>query len=74
MDENVDDPLERGALYRHDDGRAEIVFEVAEGRVLTVTEYPSEAAARDALADAEYEGEHEGVRDLPPVEAFDSEE
>lgn len=65
------DPLEPGARYRHDDGRVEIVFELAAGRVLTVTEYPSEATARDALADAEYEGEHEGVRDLPPVEAFE---
>lgn len=73
MDE-TDGPLERGALYRHDDGRVEIVFELESGRVLTVSEYPSEDTFHEAMGDAEYEGEHEGVLDLPPVEAFDVEE
>jgi hypothetical protein len=71
MDEDTDDArIERGAAYRHDDGRVEIVFEAAAGRVLTVTEYPSRDAFRAAVAGTEDAGDHQGVADLPPAESF----
>jgi hypothetical protein len=71
MDEDSDTVrTERGAAFRHDDDRVEIVFETTGGRVLTVTEYPSRDAFRDAVADASDAGTHRGVGDLPPVEAF----
>lgn len=74
MDGNREDsPVERGASFRHDDGSVEIVFRLAGDRVLSVSEYPSVDAFRDAIADADYEGEHEGVLDLPPIESFPSE-
>jgi hypothetical protein len=64
------DSATTAAEYRHDDGSAEIVFATEDGRVLTVREYPDEAAFADATAAAEYVGQHEGVSDLPGVEAF----
>jgi len=74
MDEDsTDDSIERGDMYRHSDQQVEIVFERAEGRVLTVTEYATVDAFREAVGDARYEGTHEGVLDLPPAEAFDPE-
>ena len=69
MDEPAD-PARKAAEYRHDDGSAEIVFAADDGRVLTFREYPDEAAFADAVAAAEYVGQHEGVADLPGVEAF----
>jgi hypothetical protein len=64
------DSARKAAEYRHDDGSVEIVLAVDGGRVLTVREYPDEAAFEAATADAEYAGQHEGVSDLPGVEAF----
>lgn len=64
------DPATKAAEYRHDDGSVEIVFAVEDGRVLTVREYPDEAAFGDAVSTATYVGRHEGVADLPGVEAF----
>jgi len=64
------DSARKAAEYRHDDGSVEIVFAVEDGRVLTVREYPDEAVFADATAAAEYVGQHEGVSDLPGVEAF----
>ncbi|QWC20207.1 hypothetical protein [Halorubrum sp. 2020YC2] len=64
------DSARKAAEYRHDDGSAEIVFATDDGRVLTVREYPDEAAFEAATADAEYVGRHEGVSNLPGVEAF----
>ncbi|MFC4552632.1 MULTISPECIES: hypothetical protein [Halorussus] len=57
--------------YRHDDGTDEIVFAVEDGRVLTTREYSSVEDFRRAVADAEFVGEHEGVADLPGVEAYE---
>jgi hypothetical protein len=57
--------------YRHDDGTDEIVFAVEEGRVLAVREYRSVEAFEAAVADAEYVGSHDGIADLPGVEAFE---
>lgn len=57
--------------YRYDDGTEEIVFAVEDGAVLTVREYGSVAAFEAAVADAASLGTHEGVEDLPGVEAFE---
>lgn len=64
------DAVTKAAEYRHDDGSVEIVVAVEEGRVLTVREYPDEATFTDATESAAYVGQHEGVEDLPGVEAF----
>jgi hypothetical protein len=64
------DPTTTAAEYHHDDGSVEIVFATEDGRVLTVREYPTEEAFDDATEGATYAGEHEGVADLPGVEAF----
>lgn len=69
MDEPADS-AKKAAEYRHDDGSVEIVFAVDDGRVLTVREYPDEATFDGATASAAYVGQHEGVSDLPGVEAF----
>ncbi|NEU56228.1 hypothetical protein [Halorussus sp. MSC15.2] len=61
---------EKADHYRHDDGTDEIVFAVEEGRVLAIREYRSVEAFERAVGDAEYVGVHEGVADLPGVEAF----
>lgn len=61
----------KGDQYRHADGTVEVVFATAEGRLLTVREYPDEDAFRRAVADAEATGQHEGVRSLPDAEAFE---
>lgn len=61
---------ERGDQHRLPDGTREVVFQVAEGRVLTVREYPSARAYRDGVASGEYLGTHEGVTDLPDPSAF----
>jgi hypothetical protein len=59
--------------YRHRDGTDEIVFAVEEGHVLSVREYGSVDDFERAVADAEHVGTHEGVADLPGVEAFEDE-
>jgi hypothetical protein len=64
------DSARKAAEYRHDDGSVEIVFAVEEGRVLTVREYPDEATFDEATESAAYVGQHEGVAELPDVEAF----
>ncbi|VTT88136.1 hypothetical protein DM2_1470 [Halorubrum sp. DM2] len=64
------DSARKAAEYRHDDGSVEIVFAVDGGRVLTVREYPDEETFEAATEGAEYTGQHEGVSDLPGVEAF----
>lgn len=57
--------------YRHPDGTDEIVFAADEGHVLTVREYRRVEDFERAVADAEYVGTHEGVAELPGVEAFE---
>jgi hypothetical protein len=59
--------------YRHRDGTDEIVFAVEEGHVLSVREYGSVDDFERAVADAKRVGTHEGVADLPGVEAFEDE-
>ncbi|WP_254838786.1 hypothetical protein [Natronomonas marina] len=59
-----------GRQYRHDDGIFEVVFEVEEGRVLTVREYPTREAFEDAVATATDAGIHEAVAELPDPAAF----
>jgi hypothetical protein len=66
-----EDAIERGDEYRHDDGSREIVFETAEGRVLTVREYPSIDAFRAATGQADYMGVDADVADLPDVKEFE---
>jgi 8-oxo-dGTP pyrophosphatase MutT (NUDIX family) len=73
-EDTEDESPKRGDSYRHSPERVEIVFERAGGRVLTVTEYATEAAFREAVEEAAYDGTHQGVLDLPPVESFDPEE
>jgi hypothetical protein len=68
-----DDTIRRGDEYRHDDGSREIVFETAEGRVLTVREYPSVDAFRAETGAADYVGVDRSVADLPDVEEFERE-
>ena len=60
--------------YRHRDGTDEIVFAAEEGHVLTIREYRSVEDFERAVADAEFVGTHEGVADLPGVEAFEGDE
>ena len=59
--------------YRHRDGTDEIVFAVEEGHVLSVREYGSVNDFERTVADAKRVGTHEGVADLPGVEAFEDE-
>jgi hypothetical protein len=65
------DTPEKAAQYDHPDGSTEVVFAVEDGRVLTVREYPDIERFRAAIADATHAGSHEGVADLPGVEAFE---
>lgn len=68
-----EDPLDtpsRGDEFRRPDGTIEIVYETAGGRVLTLREYPTVDAFREAARDAEYRGENAGVRDLSDVDSF----
>ena len=65
------DSARKAAEYRHDDGSVEIVFAVDDGRVLTVREYPDEETFESETESAAYVGQHEGVSDLPGVEAFE---
>ncbi|WP_162224466.1 hypothetical protein [Halorussus amylolyticus] len=65
------DELRRADHFRHDDDTDEIVFAVEDGRVLAIREYPSVEAFEAAVEDAEYVGTHEGIAELPGVEAFE---
>jgi hypothetical protein len=56
--------------YHHPDGTTEVVVAVEDGSVLTVTEYPSPPSFERAVADATYVGIHDGVAEMPGVEAF----
>ncbi len=67
-----DQPTE-GAEYEHDDGTVEVVFAVAEGRVLTVREYPSESTFEAAVAAAAERGVNDDVAELS-VDEFRPEE
>jgi hypothetical protein len=60
--------------YRHRDGTDEIVFAVEDGHVLVIREYQSVEEFQNAVVDAEYVGTHDGVADLPGVEAFAEED
>lgn len=64
------DPATTAAEYHHDDGAVEIVFATEEGRVLTIREYPDRETFGDATEAATYVGDHDGVADLPGIEAF----
>ena len=77
-DNGADDPREpnrprKADHYRHEDGTTEVVFAVEDGRVLSIREYSNTETFRRAVADAEFVGEHEGVAELPGVEAFEDE-
>ena len=65
------DSLTKGDQFRHPDGTVEVVFATAEGRLLTVKEYPDEETFRQGITDAEPAGRHEGVSSLPDAEAFE---
>ncbi|WP_137285229.1 hypothetical protein [Halorussus salinisoli] len=65
---------EKADHYRHGDGTDEIVFAVEEGHVLAIREYRSVEDFERAVGDAEFVGVHEGVEDMPGVEAFGDEE
>ena len=61
---------QKGHQYERADGSVEVVFAVADGRVLTFREYPDvESFTRDVEA-ATYAGENRAVSELPGVEAF----
>lgn len=64
----------KGDEYRHTDGTREVVFALADGRILTVKEYSGAEAFADGLADATYVGVDDTVADLPDASAFDSNE
>lgn len=71
--DDADDGPRRADSYEHPDGTREVVFHVADDRVLTVREYPDREAFAAGVADAAYAGQHEGVADLPGVEGFQDE-
>lgn len=65
----------KGDEYRHTDGTREVVFALADGRVLTVKEYPDGEAFDAGVADATYVGVEDDIADLPDaVEMDDAEE
>jgi len=68
-DEGPEEPF-RGARFEFDDGTTEVVFELADGDVLTVREYQTRTAFERAVADAEFDGAHDGVAALPDVDTF----
>jgi len=68
--ERPTDPATEAAKYQYDDGTVEIVFAAEEGRVLTVREYSDDASFETQIESATYRGQHSGVAELPPVEAF----
>jgi hypothetical protein len=62
---------EKADQYRFLDSTVEVVFAVEDGRVLTFREYPNVEAFERAVEAGEYAGVHQGVKDLPGVEAFE---
>ena len=71
MDSEENQPsVARGAEFRLPDGTIEVVFETAEGRVLTVREYPSREVFNRSMAEAEYHGTNPAIEKLPDVDAF----
>lgn len=64
------DELFRGAKFVFDDETTEVVFELADGRVLTVREYPTRTSFERAVADAAFDGTHAGIASLPDVDTF----
>ncbi|MFC6823439.1 hypothetical protein [Halopelagius fulvigenes] len=60
----------KGDEYRHTDGTREVVFALADGRILTVKEYPNGEAFDDGVADATYVGVEDDVADLPDASSF----
>jgi len=54
----------RGDEYVHSDGTREVVFAVAEGRVLTVREYRAAAEFEASVENASYRGVNTDVADL----------
>ena len=71
MVSNEADGPRKADHYRHADGTDEIVFASEEGHVLTVREYRNVEDFERTVEDAEHVGTHEGVADLPGVEAFE---
>lgn len=63
-------PPEKADQYRFLDNTVEVVFAVEDGRVLTFREYPDTDAFERAVDAGTYEGVHDGVKELPGVEAF----
>lgn len=68
--DNSPNELFRGARFEFDDDTTEVIFELADGHVLTVREYPTRTAFERAVANAEFDGTHDGVAALPDVDAF----
>jgi hypothetical protein len=68
------DAPERGDQFRHPDGTYEVVFHVEDDRVLTVREYPTDEAYRDATGEAAFEGVNEDVLDLPGPNTFETDD
>ncbi|WP_101298348.1 hypothetical protein [Halegenticoccus soli] len=64
----------KGDQYEHDDGTIEVVFTSAEGRVLTVREYPDVPTFERTVDRATYRGTHSGIAELPGLSAFDDRE
>ncbi|RDI69724.1 hypothetical protein [Halopelagius longus] len=61
----------KGDEYRHPDGTREVVFALADGRVLTVKEYPDDESFDDGVADATYVGVEDDIADLPDASSFE---
>lgn len=68
MSDDNSNHIQKGDQYRHENGMIETVFAVAEGRILTVHEYPSIDAFEESISNAEYVGIHSDVADLPDVD------
>lgn len=71
MPNDHQEPPAKGDEYEHPDGTVEIVFTVADGRVLTIREYADVDSFVDQVDDAAYGGTHDGVADLPGPEYFE---
>lgn len=70
--EDADHPaVSKADEYRHTDGITEVVYALEGDGVLTIREYRSVEQFEEAVADAEYLGEHPGVADLPGVGEMD---
>lgn len=69
MTEKTNHP-KKADQYRFADGTAEVVFAVEGGRILTFREYPDIETFREAVESGEFQGVHQGVEELPGVDAF----